>query len=107
MNKALKTILTIPAILSLIYMTTYIFPTSFPWIIQNENIYYFPEIINSVSAIISIILVWRLWKFKNILNDTKWLWTFFLLMFNSLAIVIYLWFFEEKYETTNKKINPR
>ena len=103
MNIYIKFLLTIPSFIQLVYFLTYIFPQNFKWVIQIESEYFIPQIINLSVFITSLFLIKRLWNYKNIIRDTKWLWTFALIIFGAIANPIYLWKMDDKFNIENSQ----
>lgn len=104
MNKFIKILLTLPAIIEFVYYFTYILPQNFIWLTQIESELYLPQIIQVLLMISVIVSIKRLWNYKNISRDKKWPWTFGLIIFNFIAIPIYLWHMEKKFELENDGI---
>ncbi len=92
MKKGQKILLSIPPVIGLLYMLTFIFPTKFNWLIPDMLTYYILTISISLSIqFIIAILIWKIWNYKNVEKSEKWNWTLLLLFFNSITILIYVW----------------
>ena len=105
MKKIYKILLSIPSLFGLFYMVTYVYPSSFKWIYQLEQDYSIDSIQKVLTFVPVIILIVRIWKFKNVKKDVKYTWTWLLFFFNLITAVIYVWFFDDKLVEINKENN--
>ena len=92
MNKLTKILLTIPSILSFLYMFTFWFPTKFVWLIPSMKAYYIQMFTLQILTVGQLIfLIARLRSFKNIEKSVKTNWTWYLILFNFITCPIYIW----------------
>jgi hypothetical protein len=85
MTKATKILLTIPSVLGLSYMLTFWFPTEFHWLVPTMKAYYIQiGTLQALTILQLIILIRKLWSFKNLEKSKKTNWTWLLIIFNKL-----------------------
>jgi hypothetical protein len=100
-----KILLSIPSVLGLSYMVTFWFPQEFIWLIPTMDAYYIQiATLQGLTIIQLVILIKKLWSFKNLEKSRKSDWTWILILFNSIASLIFIWKrvdeFAEKNEST-------
>jgi hypothetical protein len=92
LNNLTKILLTIPSVLSFLYMFTFWFPTKFVWLIPSIKVYYIQMLALQILTVGQLIfLIVRLWSFKNIKKSVKSNWTWYLILFNFITCPIYIW----------------
>jgi formate-dependent nitrite reductase membrane component NrfD len=103
MKRTTKILLTIPSILGLSYMLTFIYPVEFHWLVPSMQAYYIQiGIINGLTIIQLIILIKKLWSFKYIEKSRKSDWTWILIIFNQVASLIFIWKQVDEFAKLNK-----
>ena len=104
MTKANKILLTITSILGLSYMLTFWFPTEFHWLTPSMKAYYIQvATLQSLTILQLVILIRKLWSFKNLEKSKKTDWTWLLIIFNSITSLISLWKRVDEFEELNNK----
>lgn len=99
MKRTTKILLTIPSILGLSYMVTFMFPVEFHWLVPTMKAYYIQiGIFQGLTIIQLIILIRKLWSFKKLEKSIKSDWTWILILFNSIASLIFIWKRVDKFE---------
>jgi hypothetical protein len=102
MKKIQKILLSVPAIISLLYIVTYMFPTDFVWLIPNMDIYYLQVfIIQGLTIVQLVILLRRLWHYKTLDRSKKNEWTWLLILFPSITSLIYIWKKDQEFYQIN------
>ncbi len=102
MNKKKKISLTIPSILGLSYMLTFSFPTEFRWLVPSMKIYYIQiGTLQGLTILQLVILIRKLWSFKNLERSKKSNWTWILILFNPISILIFIWKKVDHFEELN------
>jgi hypothetical protein len=92
LKKSQKILLSIPSLITFCYALTFFFPVEFAWVYPNWTAYYIQMgIINALTLSVSIFLIVRIWRFKNIDRSRKSGWTFLILFFGNLVALIYIW----------------
>lgn len=92
LKKSRKVLLSIPWLITLCYVLTFFFPVELAWVYPNWTAYYIQMgIINGLTLSVSIFLLVRIWRFKNIERSRKFGWTFLILFFGNLVALIYIW----------------
>lgn len=81
------------------------YPEKFTWLLPDMNAYFiWTLIINAAILISMIILIIRLWNFNFVERSKKTTWTWLMLFFNIITILIYIWGIDDKLlENDNKK----
>ena len=103
MKKITKILLTIPSVLGLSYMLTFWFPVEFHWLVPSMKAYYIQiGILQGLNIIQLVILLRKLWSFKNLEKSRKTDWTWILILFNSIASLIFIWKRVDEFEELNK-----
>lgn len=103
MTKATKVVLTIPSVLSLSYLLTFWFPTKFLWLVPSMDAYYIQVGTLQVLTILQLgILMRKLWSYKNVEKSKKTHWTWLLILFNSIAALIFIWKGVDEFEEVNQ-----
>jgi len=104
MTKANKILLTIPSILGLSYMLTIWFPTEFHWLVPSMKAYYIQVgTLQALTILQLVILIRKLWSFKNLEKSKKSDWTWLLILFNSITSLIFIWKRVDEFEELNNK----
>ncbi len=104
MKSIIKVLLSIPSIIGLAYLWTFIDPKSIAWFSNNLVSYeYQSPIVNSLILIQLVFLLYRLWSYKNIEKEKKSAWTFLLIAFNVVTSLIYIWQKDDQFESMNQK----
>ena len=104
MKSPTKILLSIPSIIGLAYMWTFIDPKSIAWISNNIVPFEFQSpIITSLILIQLGYLIYRLWSYKNIVREKKSEWTFLLIIFNVITCLIYIWQKDDQFESKNNQ----
>lgn len=107
MEKTTKIFLSIPPIIGILYMLTYMYPTEFNWLIPDMTVYYgLTTIINLSILTTVIILIRRLWNFKNTDSSKKSTWTWLMILFNAVTALIYIWKIDDQMTRENKNTVP-
>lgn len=92
MNNSVKILLSIPSIVGAIYMITFWNVDFFKWITNNiVEFNYQAPIVNGLILIQIGYLIYRLWNYKNVETDIKTKWTVFLVFFNLVSSLIFIW----------------
>ena len=92
MTKLSKILLSIPPVLGLFFVITFSFPQEFRWLTPTMDVYCAQIIIlQSLTIIQLIILIKKVWSFDNIDKSKKKNWTWILILFNSIASLIFIW----------------
>ena len=104
MKSLTKILLSIPSIIGLVYMWTFIDPKSIAWFSNHVVSYEFQgPILNFLILIQLGYLIYRLWGYKNINKEKKTEWTFLLIVFNFITCLIYIWKKDDHFELMNQK----
>jgi hypothetical protein len=104
MTKTNKILLTIPSILGLSYMMTFWFPTEFRWLVPSMKAYYIQiGALQALTILQLVILIRKLWSFKNLEKSRKSNWTWLLILFNSITSLIFIWKRVDEFEELNNK----
>jgi len=99
-----KVLLSIPSIIGLAYMWTFIDPKSIAWISNNfVSFKYQSPILTSLILIQLGYLIYRLWSYKNIGREKKTEWTFLLIVFNVITCLFYIWQKDGQFELMNQR----
>ena len=107
MTKTYKILLTFPSVIGFSYMFTFLFPTEFHWLVPSMEIYYLQTGIIQLFTIIQIIiLIRKLWSFKNIEKSKKTEWTWLLILFTMLTSVIFIWKKVDEFDKLNNSSEP-
>jgi len=108
MKKSQKILLSIPSIIGLLFMLVFIFPTKFGWLLPDmKNYYIWVTSINVTVIATAIVLIKRIWTLKKTERSTKCIWTFNMVFFHALAILIYVWKFDRQMVRKNKNLSQR
>lgn len=88
-----KILLTIPSLLTIIYVPLIIsFPLEFKWIVPSMKVYHIQLFTLQVLSIIQLIFLIRiLWSFKHVEKSKKSEWTWILIVFSSLSCLVFIW----------------
>lgn len=106
MKTPAKILLSIPSIIGLAYMWTFINPKSIAWFSRNIISYEFQSPLVNILILIQLgYLIFRLWSYKNIEREKKYEWTFLLIAFNVVTCFIYIWKKDNQFELMNQKIS--
>ena len=106
MKSLTKILLSIPSIIGLVYIWTFINPKSIVWFSKNIVSYEFQSpIVNSLVLFQLGYLIFRLWSYKNIEKELKSEWTFLLIFFNVVTCLIYIWKKDDQFELMNQKLS--
>lgn len=104
MKSIIKVLLSIPSIIGLAYLWTFIDPKSIALFSNNLVSYeYQSPIVNSLILIQLVFLLYRLWSYKNLEKEKKSAWTFLLIAFNVVTSLIYIWQKDDQFESMNQK----
>ena len=82
------------------------FPTELHWLTPSMKAYYIQ--VGTLQALIIlqlVILIKKLWSFKNLEKTRKTEWTWLLILFSSISALIFLWKRVDEFEEINK--SPR
>lgn len=102
MTKLTKILLTIPSIIGIVYMLTFLSVDFFKWITNNIIDFEYQGIIANGIILMQIgYLIYRLWNYKNVERKIKMEWTWLLIIFNFLSSLIFIW----KKDTEFKNLN--
>ncbi len=102
MTKLTKILLTIPSIIGIVYMLTFLSVDFFKWITNNIiGFEYQGIIVNGIILMQIGYLIYRLWNYKNVERKIKMEWTWLLIIFNFLSSLIFIW----KKDTEFKNLN--
>ena len=97
-----KILLTIPSFLGLSYLVSFFFPMDFNWLVPSMTTYYFQVVILQVLTITQlIILIRRLWSFKNLEKSKKSFWTWILILLNPITVLVFIWKKVDEFEELN------
>jgi len=92
MNYFVKILLSIPSIVGTIYMITFWNIDVFKWITNNiVEFSYQTPIVNGLVLIQIGYLIYRLWNYKNVAKNIKTKWTVFLVLFNFVSSLFFIW----------------
>jgi len=73
-------------------MITFMFPEKFTWLIPDMKIYYILSLtIKALLIIQTVILIVRVWSYKNVSKSIKTNWTWLLILFGIITSLIYIW----------------
>jgi hypothetical protein len=73
-------------------MTTFMFPEKFTWMIPDMKTYYILSLtIKALLIIQTVILIVRVWSYKNVSKSIKTNWTWLLILFGIITSLIYIW----------------
>lgn len=102
MSFSQKLLLSIPSVLGILYLITLWFPTKFGWLYPTMTLYNIQMIVLSVLVILQlIILIRKLWSFKNIEKSTKTNWTLLLIFFAQISAWVFIWKKIDEFEGKN------
>ena len=94
--------MTIPSIIGIVYMLTFLSVDFFKWITNNIiGFEYQGIIVNGIILMQIGYLIYRLWNYKNVERKIKMEWTWLLIIFNFLSSLIFIW----KKDTEFKNLN--
>lgn len=103
MNKLTKILLSIPSIVGIIYMLTFLSVDFFKWITNNViGFEYQGPIVNGIILIQIGYLIYRLWNYKNVEKKIKTEWTWLLIIFNFISSLIFIWKKDSELNRMNK-----
>lgn len=103
MNKIIKIVLSIPSIIGFIFLISLFIPDLKNWtekILEREIQ---EMVLIGLIAFQQIILIFRIWSFKNITTSKKAENTFYLIGFNLVGGFIYIWKTDNYFIKLNKK----
>jgi len=107
MKKPSKILLTIPSILGLSYMLTFWFPVELHWLVPSMKAYNIQiGIIQTLTIIQLVVLIRKLWSFKNLEKSKKSDWTWILILFSLISSLIFIWKKVDEFEEINHKTLP-
>jgi hypothetical protein len=105
MERITKIVLSIPSVLGFGYMFTFWFPQDFHWLVPSMEAYYVQVgTLQALTITQMIILLRKLWSFKNIENSKKSEWTWLLILFNSITSLIFIWKRVDQFEALNNQV---
>lgn len=97
-----KILLTIPSVLSLLFLLAMWFPKKIPLLTPTTTIYQIEVLSILVLMLVQlIILLYKLWSFKNISKSEKSEWTWYLILFNTIAALFLIWSKIDKMKIAN------
>jgi len=108
LKTSLKVCLSIPSILVLVYVWTFVFPEEFQWLVPSMNAYYTQlSVLQGLRLIQVVILIKKLMSFKTLEKSKKSDWVWYLIIFNTIACLIFIWKKMDEFERgqTEKKID--
>ncbi len=86
------------------YYFTFWFPEKFVWLIPSMDAYHAQIISLKVLTIIQlIVLIRKLWSFKSIPKSDKQFWTGMMIVFSSIASLVFIWKKVDQFENQNNK----
>lgn len=103
LNKITKIALSIPSILGFIFLISLFLPALKNWTEKYLEREIQGIIILTLVAIQATILIFRIWSFKNIDKNKKGENTYFLIGFNFIAALSYIWKTDDYFIKMNKK----
>ncbi|PWL40342.1 hypothetical protein DKG77_05855 [Flagellimonas aquimarina] len=107
MNVFFKTLLSIPSIVGIAYMISFWSIDFLKWISNNlVDFQYQAPIVNGLTLLQIGILIYRLWTYKNLPKEKKTNWTIFLVVFNVIASLIFIWKKDYVFEKMDKSTSP-
>lgn len=107
MNKTNKILLTIPSVLGLSYILTFLFPTELQWLVTSMKVYYIQiGILQGLTILQIAILIRKVWSFKNLERSRKSNWTWILILFNQIFCLIFIWKTVDEFEALNNNTVP-
>jgi hypothetical protein len=107
MERTTKIVLSIPSILVFSYILISWFPKEFDWLTPSMKAYYtLNGILEAFSIIQMILLIRKLWSFKNIEKSKKSEWTWLLILFNPITSLIFIWKRVDEFEELNNHAIP-
>lgn len=85
-------------------MSIYWFPQEMHWLVPTMEAYYIQVGVLKLMTIIQLVVLLRkLWSFKNLEKSKKSEWTWALILFNLIASLIYIWKRLDQHEELNNK----
>jgi len=106
MSRAQKILLSIPSFLGLFFLIALFIPPLGYAVYPSFDIY---KVINKTFQLLVliqlIILIRRLWRFKNLEKSAKWNWTALLIFFNAITGFIYIWKKDSQFVDMDKNTN--
>jgi len=107
MTKPIKILLSIPSIVGIVYMFTFLSVDFFKWITNNVvGFEYQTPIINGLILIQIGYLIYQLWNYKNVEKKTKIEWTWLLVIFNFISSLFFIWKKDAELKKKNKNTVP-
>ena len=104
MTKLTKILLTIPSVIGIVYMITFLSIDFFKWITNNIVGYeYQTPILYGLIILQSGYLIYRLWNYKNVKKKVKVEWTWLLIIGNFITSLFFIWKKENELTQKNKK----
>ena len=84
-------------------MLTSWYPTELHWLTPSMKAYYIQiGTLQALTILQLVILIKKLWSFKNLEKTKKTEWTWLLILFSSISALIFLWKRVDEFEETNK-----
>ena len=106
MNTITKVLLTVPSVITIIYMVTFWDSAFLFWISQNLiDSYTFDKIVSVLNIVQLTIILIQIWSYKSTNNKLKTKWTLLILFFNFLVNLIYIWVIDAKFNKENMSKN--
>jgi hypothetical protein len=92
MTTTTKVLLSTPSVLGFFYVPTLAFPTAFTWLHTSMDAYYFQlGTIQALTILQLVLLIKKVWSFKALERSTKTRWTWYLIFFNWMASLLFIW----------------
>ncbi len=97
MSPLKKILLSLPFFLSWVDVLTYFFVAVYMAFVDGfENAEAITHLVLAAELLVWIFLLHRVWNFKEVEKKEKWKWTFLFTFFFGIAMIIYIWFFDNE-----------
>lgn len=108
----LKILISLPTFVYASIIAFQYFDPSFAGIFKTMHAYNLANrIILGVNVFISILLVFHIWRINFLSRSTKQMWTFYLVIFNAIALLFLVWYKEKQwlkeYDRMTKGVNKQ
>ncbi len=92
MSTSIKILFTLPALVEVFYILSFAFPLEFNDLYSSWTRYYILMWSRfTIQLLVAIILIRRVWSYKNIERKRKWNWTWFFVFMGNIAVLFYVW----------------
>ncbi len=108
MTKLTKILLTVPSVIGIFYMITFLSVDFFKWITNNVvGFEYQTPIMYGLFLMQSGYLINRLWNYKNVEKKVKTEWTWLLILGNFISSFYFIWKKNNELIQMNKKYSAQ